>query len=87
MAEIITLEGSILPSAHLARGERQDFRIGSGGGIEIAGFFQRKGAVIGFRERVFVDLFHGALLTVRAGLWQWRVAGANSHLSIAERGA
>lgn len=26
MAEIITLEGSILPSAHLARGERQDFR-------------------------------------------------------------
>jgi hypothetical protein len=41
------------------RVERQNLGIGLGGSIEIAGLFQREGAVIGFRERIFVDFLHG----------------------------
>ncbi|MCY1240422.1 hypothetical protein D9M72_532690 [compost metagenome] len=53
-------------AAVVFRVERQHFGIGIGGGIELAGFFQGEGAVIGFRQRFLVDfralLGHGRFL-------------------------
>ena len=47
--------------------ERQHLRIGGGGGVEIAGFLQRQGTVVGFGKRVVIGLGHQGLQT---GVWR-----------------